>query len=77
VDFFIEHAGILPKGTDPFDTSNMAQNNPGHPFPRAAAPRYRNRFFMVTKAFYDANTAAVDGMSLGVKHIVASTGGAR
>ena len=75
-DIYIEHAGILPK------EDNLAASIPvpGDPFPRAAAPRYRNRFVVMTEKVFDTADPEDFGIDdwdeLGVKHFIASTGGA-
>ena len=73
-DIYIEHAGILPKE----DNSAASAPIDGDPFPRAAAPRYRNRFVVMTRDVYDtADSNDKDEWDkLGVKHFIASTGGA-
>ena len=75
-DIYIEHAGILPKEDSPAVSVPIE----GDPFPRVAAPRYRNRFVVMTKKVFDEAAPEdfdlTDWDELGVKHFIASTGGA-
>ena len=75
-DIYIEHAGIFPKEDSPAVSVPIE----GDPFPRVAAPRYRNRFVVMTKKVFDEAAPEdfdlTDWDELGVKHFIASTGGA-
>jgi hypothetical protein len=87
-DIWIEHAGILPKEDTLLEESDLEEggseeestepNLIADPFPRAVAHRYRNRFMVMTQRVYDAADSADrdEWDALGVKHFIASTGGA-